>query len=89
MQWEEFEIRARFWGKAAAYVAERQWSANQKIEYDETDNSHVLTATMANAPETLSWLLSFGDSVKLLAPDWLVREFKRVLRNIQRLYKRK
>lgn len=87
MEIEEFELTARFCGPAAAYVAERQWSLGQTVARDGED-AVILTATMANVPEAVSWLLGFGESARVLAPDWFVKHFRGVLRGMLRLYKK-
>lgn len=86
MSGEDFAIRVWFAPQAATYVAERQWSEDQKIEEQE-DGSIILTASMSNAPECVSWLLSFGDRARLLEPDWLVRELKKTVRAMLKQYK--
>ncbi len=65
-----FEVLVKFVPSAATYVAERQWSVNQKIEICE-DGSLLLRAQVANEPECLSWLLGFGTGAELLEPAWL------------------
>lgn len=84
-QGRAFSIRARFTEEAATYVAERQWSEDQNLEELE-DGSIILTASMSSESECLSWLLSFGDQVRLLAPDWLVGELKKAVKKILEQY---
>lgn len=87
MEFEEFELTARFCGPAAAYVTERQWSSCQTMTPDGED-AVILTAKMANVPEAVSWLLGFGESARVLAPDWFVKHFRNTLRGMLRLYKK-
>ena len=86
IQDEPFPVRVRFTAEAATYVAERQWSEDQKVEPQE-DGSIILTASMSSAPECLSWLLIFGDQACLLEPEWLVRDLKKTVRAMLKQYK--
>ena len=61
---------AEFAAAAAAYVAERQWSAQQSIEHLE-DGSLTLHVQGQSVPEFLSWVLSFGKTAEVLSPVWL------------------
>lgn len=75
MNWgEPFEVVVKFAPSAATYVAERQWSANQQSEICE-DGALLLRVQMANEPECLSWILSFGTAAELLEPAWLREKF--------------
>ena len=70
MEGEPFTAEVRFAAAAAAYVAERQWSAQQSIEHLE-DGSLTLHVQGQSVPEFLSWVLSFGKTAEVLSPVWL------------------
>lgn len=71
MDWgEPFEVLVKFAPAAATYVAERQWSAHQQVEICD-DGSLLLRVQVANEPECVSWVLSFGTAAELLEPEWL------------------
>lgn len=70
-----FEVEAAFTGWSAAYVAERIWSPNQEI-VKKGKNKIILKFTASSKPELIGWLLSFGEEVTLIKPDWIVKELK-------------
>jgi predicted DNA-binding transcriptional regulator YafY len=71
MRGEPFEVGVRITTpEAVAYVAERVWSEDQKLDVQE-DGSLLLTITAQSAPEIASWILSLGSAAEVLAPQWL------------------
>lgn len=68
---DAFKVVAEFTGYAAAYVAERVWSPDQKI-VKKRDGTVRLSFTAASEPEVISWIRSFGEEAKLLKPKWLL-----------------
>ena len=56
--------------EAVAYVSERIWSEDQKLD-SQTDGSLHLTMTAHSAPEVVSWILSLGSAAEVLTPQWL------------------
>lgn len=70
MDKEVFTARIRFAAKAAAYVEERTWSAEQEIVRHK-DGGITLTLQSRSPEEILSWLLSFGAAAEALSPAWL------------------
>ena len=70
-----FTITARFDRAAADYVRERQWSSRQSCTALE-DGSVILEFEAQSRDEALSWLLSFGPRVTLLAPEDLRKELR-------------
>ena len=73
MKGERFKVTAEFTGWAAQYVAERMWSADQKIT-SLGDGKIRLAFTASSEPELIGWLLSFGENVKVISPKWIVNE---------------
>jgi proteasome accessory factor B len=66
---ERFEVRIRFTGWAARYVAERQWHASQSIRPMKADGSEIeFRAEVAGMEEITRWVLGHGRHAKVLAP---------------------
>jgi proteasome accessory factor B len=82
---EPFVATVRFDESAATYVAEREWSLDQKIE-QESGGGIVLTMTAQNTPEFASWVLSFGAAAEVLSPQWLRSEICERVREMAALY---
>jgi predicted DNA-binding transcriptional regulator YafY len=70
MKQTPFTARIRFDKTAATYAAERKWSKDQKIT-KHADGGITLTMTAQSAAECVAWVLSFGETAEILAPDWL------------------
>lgn len=86
MKWgEPFEVVVKFAPSAATYVAERQWSANQKVTLCE-DGSILLSVQVANELECVSWLLSFGAAAEVLEPAWFRERLAAELQEMQAKY---
>ena len=80
-----FEVEAEFWGWAAKYVAERIWSPDQKISTIENGAIRI-SFTASSTAEVLSWMLSMGNSGKLVGPRHLVDELKQKLSDMNHMY---
>ncbi len=66
---ERFEVRIRFTGWAARYVAERQWHSSQSITPLKDDGSEIeFHAEVAGLEEITRWVLGHGRHAKVLAP---------------------
>jgi predicted DNA-binding transcriptional regulator YafY len=86
MQGEPFSMRVRVTTpEAVTYVAERSWSADQKITLNE-DGSLILTMTAQSAPEVASWALSLGSAAEVLEPGWLREQIKKEVAELSALY---
>lgn len=69
---ECFEVRIRFTGWAARYVAERHWHASQKITPLKEDGSEIeFRAQLAGLEEITRWVLSHGRQAQVLEPEEL------------------
>jgi len=67
-----FEVRIRFTGWAARYVAERPWHASQSIKPISDDGGEIeFRAEVAGLEEITRWVLSYGRHAKVLAPKKL------------------
>lgn len=85
MKDDAFAVEVEFTGWSARFVAERTWSADQKIKRKDDDRI-VLIFTASSETEFISWLLSFGDEARLIKPKWLVKEVKLNINNLARRY---
>ena len=70
MEEEPYQAVLKFAAQSALYVAEREWSRDQRVEIH-PDGGLTLTLTSQSRPELLKWIMSFGRQVKVMAPDWL------------------
>jgi predicted DNA-binding transcriptional regulator YafY len=73
MEDEPFAVRVKFSSAAATYVAEREWSEDQRITAHK-DGSITLAMTARSPAEVISWVMSFADAAELLSPKWLREE---------------
>lgn len=80
-----FQVVVEFKEWAAHYVAERIWSPSQKIKKMK-EGKILLTFTATSEPEVISWILSFGDEVQIIAPKKLVGVVAKKVRNIDNIY---
>jgi len=82
---ERFRVVAEFTGWAADYVAEREWSPDQKAEW--TDGDHLrLEFDAVSLDETVTWVIGFGDRCRVVEPDQLVERIERRLSEVARQY---
>jgi proteasome accessory factor B len=69
-----FEVRIRFTGWAARYVAERQWHASQSITPINADGSEIeFRAELAGLEEITRWVMSHGRQARVIGPEELVK----------------
>ncbi len=67
---ETAQVKIRFKGWAARYIAEREWHPDQKIK-EYKGGRVVLTMTAGWLNEICMWALSFGSSAEVLEPESL------------------
>lgn len=84
-QAKPFEVECEFCGWAAGYVAEREWSAGQTVT-DAGDGCVRLKFTARGIEEVSRWVLSFGESVRVIAPPELVERVSGQLREAAARY---
>ena len=80
---EAFEVVVEFSGYAAEYVAERIWSPGQKLT-KKKDGTVKLKFSASSEPELISWILSFGDGVKVVRPEWLRKKLIQVVNKMSK-----
>jgi len=88
MKEETFTVEVEFTGWSACYVVERVWSPDQQITRIDEDTV-ILTFTASSEPELTGWLLSFGAEARLISPDWLVKDIKRIINGMKKQYRNK
>lgn len=76
-----------FDSRTANYILEREWHENQKIEQKE-DGSVLLEFSSNQKQQILSWIMSFGDSVEVIAPKALRKEIKENAKKVLKKYKK-
>ena len=59
------EVKIRFTGTAAKYVAEQHWHKSQKLEAD-GNGGIILTVSVAEPQEVIRWARQFGEGVEVL-----------------------
>ncbi len=82
---KDFQVTAEFSGGAARYISERFWSKDQKITRQK-DGTIELTFTASSEPEVIAWILSFGDSAKLLSPQKIAQKIAEKAKGVLKLY---
>jgi predicted DNA-binding transcriptional regulator YafY len=77
------EVRLRFDPKVAPWACDRSWHPSQKIERTRAGET-LMTLRVAETPEVVGWVLSFGGGVKVLAPPSLRERVREEARRILR-----
>ena len=85
MNGESFEVKAWFSSSVAEYVEERQWSADQTMNFM-PNGDMLLTFTASSRSEVVSWILGFGVNAELKEPLDLRQEIKRNLGKMRDRY---
>lgn len=78
---EEYDLKLEIKPPMANTISERIWVDNQVVEELE-DGSIIFKAKMKGGPELISWILSMGDSVRILEPEKLKNQIKDKLRGM-------
>jgi proteasome accessory factor B len=77
---EPTKIQLRFHPKLAAHIKERTFHSSQRLK-DRTDGSVMMTLEVCDDYALRAWIMSFGCSVRVLAPeslaDWVSEELLR------------
>lgn len=81
-----YEITVKFTDPyAITYVADREWSSDQKISLNE-DGSLLLTFKSRSYYETLSFICSFGSSVEIISPESFREDFRKDMEKLAKVY---
>lgn len=83
---EPFKVILKFTNPhAITYVADRIWSSDQKLEFNE-DGSLTLSFTTDSYYETFTFALSFGRGVEVVSPEVLRQEVKAEIKEMKKIY---
>lgn len=85
MQGDSFHVRLLFNSRAANYVHDRTWAADQVLTRTEKGEL-LLEMTARSRAEMISWVLSFGPNVRVMDPDWLRQAIKEDALKIAGIY---
>jgi predicted DNA-binding transcriptional regulator YafY len=67
---QQIEVELRFDRKTSAWVKDRIWHPSQKATIGK-DGCLTLVLRVADTPELVGWVLSFGSGARVLYPDFL------------------
>lgn len=81
---EETAVKLRFRNELAGVVIDRFGQDSMLIP--DGDDCFLFTARVAVSPRFLGWVAGFRDKVRILSPDWVLREFEGMLHRILALY---
>jgi predicted DNA-binding transcriptional regulator YafY len=84
----DITVRLRFDPWATRYIREKIWHESQKIQ-NLKDGSCILTLRLSSTIEVKSWILSWGEHVKVLEPEELVEEMRGTVKRMGRMYRLK
>ena len=79
------EYELLFSSNINTYILEREWHTNQTVEQN-ADGSVLLKFKSNQKQQVLSWVLSFGSSVKVINPPELIEKVKEEIKKISKLY---
>jgi len=82
---EKHKFSIAFYDESALWVQERKWAEDQKIE--EADDGVVMTFTSSQYNKVLAWVLSRGCTAKPYAPENLVNDWQRHIKEMNKLAK--
>ncbi len=72
------KVKIHFDKKAAGYIKEKIWHHTQQIE-PQKDGSIIFSAEAAGTDEVKHWVLSWGTSAEVIAPEYLRQEIAQEL----------
>jgi predicted DNA-binding transcriptional regulator YafY len=81
MRGAPIEVRLRFERSAAPWVRDRVWHRSQRFE-PARGGALVMTLKVADTPELVGWILSFGSRVKVLSPEPLAIAVRKEVESI-------
>jgi predicted DNA-binding transcriptional regulator YafY len=81
MRGAAIEVRLRFDRASAPWVRDREWHRSQRFE-PASGGALVMTLRVADTPELVGWILSFGSRVKVLGPEVLKERVREEARKI-------
>jgi predicted DNA-binding transcriptional regulator YafY len=70
-----YTFRVAFYGESEAWASERQWAAGQSVE--KIRDGVVITFSSTQFGKVAEWVLSRGQTARPLAPEALVKDWRR------------
>ena len=72
----------------AQEIQDRQWAIDQKIKTDKKGDGIIINFSSTQYDKVLSWVLSFGSSVRPIEPPELVNDWKKTIFSLYKKVKR-
>lgn len=82
---EDTEVKIIFNKEIAPFIKETDWHENQKIE-DLPNGEIAFTVFVNGTNEIKSWIMGFGDKVKVMEPASLKDEIKKEIKKLNLIY---
>ena len=82
---EKLKFNIAFYNESALWVQERKWADDQKIK--ETDDGILMTFTSTQYNKVMEWVLSRGCTAQPYAPEKLVNDWQRHIKEMVKLSK--
>ncbi len=82
---EQTEVKLMFTNAIRHHIEGRQWHASQIFE-DQSDGSLILSLKVGLSPELMTWILGWGEEVRVLKPLNLKKQIVDHLNNTLKLY---
>jgi proteasome accessory factor B len=76
-----YHVKLKFAPKVVHNVTKVQWHRTQRISYSD-DGSAIIDFRVDGLNEIIWWILSYGDNVRILAPEILREKVAKIARNI-------
>lgn len=85
---EQQTVRLKFNPEIARLMEETVWHPSQALE-KQADGSVIMTLTVFQTPELVTWILGWGEKVEVLEPKALREEMSRTARAMVGVYRRR
>ena len=80
-----YRVKFAAYNSFASFVQEREYGRNQKVEII-SENETIVDVEIQNESRLIKFLLSHGEDVKILEPEWLVDKVFEEINKIYKLY---
>lgn len=81
MRGQPIELELLFDRPTTAWIKDRQWHPSQRVSMGK-DRRLIMTLNVADTPELVGWILSFGHGVRVMRPGSLREKVKAEARKI-------
>lgn len=82
---DAYDVEIEFYNQSISYITERNIGKNQTLTYKD-QNTLLLKCRMHSKQNIISFVLSFGNNAKLLAPIDLVNEINTEIKSLLKIY---